>query len=104
MMPKPKIVIWFNREALNTATWSNKLPSPPLLELKNLVMAPGSTIGNGMCQPTRYTASKPSVKRIFFRSSGIVKTTRIFSHILDPSLQETHEGRHHPWHPPKMVG
>ena len=37
--------------------------------------------GSGMCEPMRKTASSASVKKIFVRSSGIVKMTRIFSHM-----------------------
>ena len=54
MMPRPKIVAWLSWLALNTATCSMQLAeaagcSPP----KKAVIFVWSTIGSGICQPTR---------------------------------------------------
>ena len=52
MMPSPKIVACDSWLAENTATVRSRSPIPPVCWAK-AVMAWGSTIGSGTCQPTR---------------------------------------------------
>ena len=52
MIPSPKIVACDNWLAENTATVLSRSPMPPASSA-NAVIALGSTIGRGTCQPTR---------------------------------------------------
>ena len=52
MIPRPKIVAWESWLAENTATVRSRSPMPPDSSA-NAVIALGSTIGRGTCQPTR---------------------------------------------------
>ena len=53
MMPRPKIVITFNRVALNMATELNKSVMPPAPDANRFCSSASLTIGSGTCQPTR---------------------------------------------------
>ena len=52
MIPRPKIVACDNWLAENTATVRSRSPTPPACWAK-AVIALGSTMGSGTCQPTR---------------------------------------------------
>ncbi len=78
MVACPKLV------PLKTDIWLSRslaLVPPPPSVLKSFASLSWLKTGSGMCDPTRNTARRISVKKIFLRSSGIVKTMRIFSHM-----------------------
>jgi len=52
MIPRPKMVAWESWLAEKTATVFSRSPTPPASSAK-AVIAFGSTIGSGTCQPTR---------------------------------------------------
>src|SRR5207247_4406486 len=53
--------------------------TPPCMALKNSARATGSTPGVGMCDPRRYTASRPNVNSTRLRRSSIAQMLRSVS-------------------------
>src|SRR6185503_12730096 len=71
MMPSAKIV---RRDSAPPEKMSRKPSSAPPCFWRKSLRASLLIPGVGMCAPIRYTASIPSVNRIRFRSSGMLKT------------------------------
>src|ERR1700722_17080265 len=76
MMPRAKTVSRRNMPPLNR---SMKPKREPEFCWKNSARRLASIPGVGMCPPKRYTANKPSVKKMRFRRSGIRNILAIVS-------------------------
>src|SRR6266542_368093 len=65
----------------------------PVVALRSSASRLGSTLGTGMCEPSRNTAMMPMVNRIFLRRSGILnELTKAFSMVQLALPQHLHRG------------